>query len=220
MTRLNDNRDNGIKTSFFVKNGRVMVYVTANTREGNGKDYILPAEDMDSWYSLYFYLDYYYIMSQDDFMLKADSTAPDYIKELMKKKPYHLGDFYDPVKRQPVVEDNFILRDNKAMENKLKTMGLTTWNEAYTPDDVNKNSKLISDTLDIIDNDLLDKQQKMNPKHERKLDKNSYGYASDNEARMLIDLGVAFTMNSIMSKIVDVKFTTLSTGSDAGESVQ
>ena len=197
-----------------------MVHVTANTREGNGKDYILPAEDMDSWYSLYFYLDYYYIMSQDDFMLKADSTAPDYIKELMKNKPYHLGDFYDPVKRQPVVEDNFILRDNKAMENKLKTMGLTTWNEAYTPDDVNKNSKLISDTLDIIDNDLLDKQQKMNPKHERKLDKNSYGYASDNEARMLIDLGVAFTMNSIMSKIVDVKFTTLSTGSDAGESVQ
>lgn len=214
MTRFNENRDNGIKTKFFVKNGRVMVHVTASTRVGNSNDYILPADDMDSWYSLYFYLDYFYNSTADKFILKADSSAPDYIKDLLDKKTYKLEDFYDPIKRQPVQEHNFILEDNKAMENKLKTLGLVTWNEAYTPEDIANNSKLISDTLDIIDNDLLDKQQKLNPKHERKLDKNSYGYASDNEARMLIDLGVAFTMNHIMGKITDAKLMELSTGVD------
>lgn len=220
MTNISKVKENGIKTKFFTKNGRVMVHVSATTSQGNSKDYILPIEEMDSWYPLYFYLDYYYISNRDSFMLKADSSAPQYIKDLLADKNYYLEDFYDPTKRVPVVTDNFILRDNKAMENKLKTLGLTTWNEAYTPEDVANNFTRISNTLDIIDNDLLDKQQVMMPKHDRKLDKNSYGFASDEESAMLVDLGVAFSMTTLMSKIVDARMTSLSTGSDVAESLK
>lgn len=205
-------KENGIKTKFFVKNGRTMVHVSAYTREGNGKEYILPVEDMSSWYSLYFHLDYYYVSSQDDFILQADSTAPKYIKDKLNNKVYHLSNFYDPIKRQPVQEDNFIELDNKAMENKLSLLGMVTWNDNYTSSDIDRNARLISNTLNIIDKDLLDKQQKMQPQHNRVVDKNTYGFASDQELRTLTEMGVAFTMNNIMRRITDAKLGNLTTG--------
>lgn len=196
---------NGIHTNFFVKDGRVLVRVQAGSSANNQVDLILPAEDIDSWYSLYFYLDYNYKSNYKDLLLVADKDAPQYIKDKLAQKNYHFSNFYDPVARKPVFEGNFILKDNTAIENKLQDLGLTTWNQDYTIDEVNHNYDIISNTIFTITNDALRKQKKMQPKHGDEIDDNTYSYASDKEMAMLVDAGVAFTMNNVMSKIVDAK---------------
>ena len=200
---------NGLKTSFYVQNGNVMVSVLASTLSGNSKEFNIPSSFIWSWYPLCTYYTYCYVQNKDDLVLTCDANAPQHYKNRMKTTKLRFSEFYNPETNEPNVKNNLVYTDNLVIENELKKLGLVTWSESYTPEDVDKNFAKITSTLAIINEDIAKRQKEKlgeEPKCYQDID---YRLASHQEQRLLFLIGSAYTMNRLMFKMTDAKMLSL-----------
>ena len=120
-----------------------------------------------------------------------------YLKD--KGRYPYLEELYDYKNNVPGIYDS-VLTLNLGLTTKFKSMGLATWDEYYNQKMVKDNFTLLSNTLNELENTIFDRQDNLAPQT-----KNLLKFATKEEQRSLMDLGMAYRMNSYMQKIVKVR---------------
>lgn len=155
------------------------------------------------WYPLSPYLDYRYSNTFKHIILYVDHHANQKFKGLFYLKdkgryPY-LEELYDYKNNVPGIYDS-VLTLNLGLTTKFKSMGLHTWDEYYNQSMIKDNFLLLSNTLNELENTIFDRQDNLAPQT-----KNLLKFATKEEQRSLMDLGMAYRMSSYMQKIVKVR---------------
>lgn len=164
---------------------------------------ILPADSGIYWYPLSPYLDYHYSNALKHIIMFVDPHASQEFKDTFYledrgRYPY-LEEFYDYKTDKPGIYDS-VLTLNLGLTTKFKSMGLFTWEEYYNQQMVKENFALLSNALIDLENTIFDRQDNLAPQT-----KNLLKFATEEEQRSLMDLGMAYRMNNYMRKIVKVR---------------
>ena len=135
----------------------------------------------------------------------VDDKAPEFVKNKLAHKHIHLKNLYDYATGKPKLKDNLIMDVNLGLEGKFQQEGLVTWSQNYTTKDLENNQKIINNTLDFINENILRRQEKHEYLAEHQINGNSYNYADKKELSKLSELGCAINMNNYMLKVEKAK---------------
>lgn len=193
---------NSLRTKAIVDQGTVKLLVSCASKDRQDT-VVLPADSGLYWYPLSSYLDFRYSNTYKHIILFLDAHASQEFKDLfyLKEKgryPY-LEELYDYKNNVPGIYDS-VLTLNLGLTTKFKSMGLNTWDNYYNQKMVKDNFTLLSNTLNELENTIFDRQDNLAPQT-----KNLLKFATKEEQRSLMDLGMAYRMNSYMQKIVKVR---------------
>lgn len=222
----NESTGNGMRTYFFLdpETSTPKVRVTCETGSGGKKEYILPVSNMNYWYPLYQVYDYKYQNNLDELCLVLYSNATEEQKSQFNiieanVQRYSVTDITLPSTINPVtgtVTDNKLHQINQSLLFQLEKYNIVTWNKAnFTKTDVNNNFNLISAKLKQIkakvqlayhtdhgnSSQTVFSFDDLAPNFETR-EVEYYKYLEDEDARILIELGGAYTMTVAMSKIL------------------
>lgn len=193
---------NSLRTRAIVDQGTVKLLVSCASKDRQDT-VVLPANVGIYWYPLSPYLDYRYSNTYKHIILYVDAHASQEFKGLfyLKEKGRYLfiEELYDYKNNVPGIYDS-VLTLNLGLTTKFKSMGLATWDEYYNQKMVKDNFLLLSNTLNELENTIFDRQDNLAPQT-----KNLLKFATKEEQRSLMDLGMAYRMNSYMQKIVKVR---------------
>lgn len=228
---INKNTENGMRTYFFLDKDthNPMVRVTCETSGGSKLEYIVPVTNMNYWYPLYHVFDYkYQAQTGEMHLVLYPEASEEQINQFdiiaTKVQRYVTTSIILPSIINPktgTVTDNELHRINQSLLFQLEKRGITTWNKKnYTRQDVKRNYDIINETLKAI---KVSTQLKY---HTKKGDESNtvfsfddlssnleardidyYKYLSDDDARVLIELGGAYTMTTAMNKILKLTET-------------
>ena len=194
---------NSLKTRAIVDQGNVKLLVSCSSKDKQDT-VVLPTNSGIYWFPLSPYLDYRYSNTYKHIILYVDHRASQEFKDLFYLKdkgryPY-LEELYNYKTNTPGLYDS-VLTLNLGLTTKFKSMGLSTWNDNfYNQAMVKDNFTLLSNTLNELENTIFDRQDNLAPQT-----KNLLKFATKEEQRSLMDLGMAYRMNSYMQKIVKVR---------------
>ena len=193
---------NSLKTKAIKDKGTVKLLVSCSSKS-HQDTVALPADSGIYWYPLSPYLDYRYSNTFNHIILYVDHHANQKFKDLFYLKdkesyPY-LEELYDYKNNVPGIYDS-VLMLNAGLTTKFKSMGLHTWDNYFNQAMVKDNFLLLSNTLNELENTIFDRQDNLAPQT-----KNLLKFATKEEQRSLMDLGMAYRMNSYMQKIVKVR---------------
>lgn len=193
---------NSLITRAIKDNGTVKLLVSCSSKDKQDT-VVLPANVGNYWYPLSLYLDFRYSNTYKHIILYVDSHASQEFKDLFYLKdkgryPY-IEELYDYKNGVPGIYDS-VLTLNLGLTTKFKSMGLNTWDNYYNQKMVKDNFLLLSNTLNELENTIFDRQDNLAPQT-----KNLLKFATKEEQRSLMDLGMAYRMNSYMQKIVKVR---------------
>lgn len=193
---------NSLITKAIKDNGNVKLLVSCASKS-HQDTVVLPSDSGIYWYPLSPYLDYRYSNTFKHIILCVDHHASQEFKDLfyLKEKgryPY-LEELYDYKADKPGIYDS-VLTLNLGLTTKFKSMGLYTWDEYYNQQMVKENFALLSNALVNLENTIFDRQDNLAPQT-----KNLLKFATEEEQRSLMDLGMAYRMNNYMRKIVKVR---------------
>lgn len=193
---------NSLRTRAIVDQGTVKLLVSCASKDRQDT-VVLPADMGVYWYPLSPYLDFRYSNTYKHIILFLDAHASQEFKDLFYLKdkgryPY-LEELYDYKNNVPGIYDS-VLTLNLGLTTKFKSMGLHTWDNFYNQAMVKDNFLLLSNTLNELENTIFDRQDNLAPQT-----KNLLKFATKEEQRSLMDLGMAYRMNSYMQKIVKVR---------------
>ena len=193
---------NSLRTRAIVDQGTVKLLVSCASKDRQDT-VVLPSDMGVYWYPLSSYLDFRYSNTYKHIILFLDAHASQEFKDLFYLKdkgryPY-LEELYDYKNNVPGIYDS-VLTLNLGLTTKFKSMGLATWDEYYNQKMVKDNFTLLSNTLNELENTIFDRQDNLAPQT-----KNLLKFATKEEQRSLMDLGMAYRMNSYMQKIVKVR---------------
>ena len=193
---------NSLRTRAIVDQGMVKLLVSCSSKD-HQDTVVLPADMGLYWYPLSPYLDFRFSNTFKHIILYVDSHASQEFKDLFYLKdkgryPY-LEELYDYRNNVPGVYDS-VLTLNLGLTTKFKSMGLHTWDNYYNSKMTKDNFTLLSNTLNELENTIFDRQDNLAPQT-----KNLLKFATKEEQRSLMDLGMAYRMNSYMQKIVKVR---------------
>ena len=209
--------ENGLKVATYKDlQGRNMLRATCETYKHNKKQFYLPASTAIYWYPLYFFYDWYYDSNRNRVRLRLLSTAPKPTKDYLENHPsFNFEDCVD--KHSPYdTHDNKIFQDNLAAMMDFKQMGLTTFAEPFAKEDVVRNYAMLENIIEVVhstceerfrnddDSDLILNREELSSNQEE-ADIKVYSYATDEEKRLLIRVGIAEKMTMLMNKIVLAK---------------
>lgn len=222
----NKNTGNGMRTYFFLddKTHKPMVRVTCETSGGNKVEYIVPTTNMNYWYPLYHSFDYKYQADTDKVHLVIyPEASQEQINQFTiinnKAQRYLTTDitFTDIINPNTgTVTDNKLHQINQSLLFQLEKRGIVTWNKKnFTKQDIKHNYDIIDETLKIIKagtqlryhteksikNKTVFSFDDLSANLEAR-DMDYYQYLTDSDARVLIELGGAFTMTVAMNKIL------------------
>lgn len=194
--------ENSLRTRAIKNQGNVKLLVSCASKS-HQDTVALPADSGIYWYPLSPYLDYHFSETFKHIILFLDAHASQEFKDLFYLKdkgryPY-LEELYDYKNNVPGIYDS-VLTLNLGLTTKFKSMGLATWDEYYNQKMVKDNFTLLSNTLNELENTIFDRQDNLAPQT-----KNLLKFATKEEQRSLMDLGMAYRMNSYMQKIVKVR---------------
>lgn len=194
---------NSLKTRAILDQGTVKLLVSCASKD-HQDTVVLPANVANYWFPLSPYLDYRYSNTYKHIILYVDHRANQKFKDLFYLKdkgryPY-LEELYDYENYVPGIYDSVFLMLNLGLTTKFKSMGLNTWDNYYNQKMVKDNFLLLSNTLNELENTIFDRQDNLAPQT-----KNLLKFATKEEQRSLMDLGMAYRMNSYMQKIVKVR---------------
>lgn len=194
---------NSLKTKAIKDKGAVKLLVSCASKS-HQDTVALPADSGIYWYPLSPYLDFRFSNTFKHIILYVDHHANQKFKGLfyLKEKgryPY-LEELYDYKNNVPGIYDSVFLTLNLGLTTKFKSMGLHTWDEYFNQAMVKDNFLLLSNTLNELENTIFDRQDNLAPQT-----KNLLKFATKEEQRSLMDLGMAYRMNSYMQKIVKVR---------------
>lgn len=197
---------NGLRTKMFKRNSSVVTKAYCITKTGKEFSYFLPAESAYCWYPLFPYYNYYYLPDYHDILLVFDNQAPKYVKDNLSDRHIHLKDMFDYKSGNPKLKNNIIMNTNLGLEEKFKSQGMVTWNMPYSKKDIEDNYKKINNTIDIINENILSRQDqhREDSYNYHTIDVNTYNYANDSELNKLLEMGCALNMNKYMKKVNDV----------------
>ena len=194
--------ENSLRTKAIKDKGTVKLLVScaSKTRQDT---VALPADSGIYWYPLSLYSDFRYSNTYKHIILYVDHRANQKFKDLFYLKdkgryPY-LEELYDYKNNVPGIYDS-VLTLNLGLTTKFKSMGLNTWDNYYNQKMVKDNFLLLSNALNELENTIFDRQDNLAPQT-----KNLLNFATKEEQRSLMDLGMAYRMNSYMQKIVKVR---------------
>lgn len=193
---------NSLRTRAIVDQGTVKLLVSCASKDRQDM-VVLPSDMGVYWYPLSSYLDFRYSNTYKHIILFLDAHASQEFKDLFYLKdkgryPY-LEELYDYKNNVPGIYDS-VLTLNLGLTTKFKSMGLATWDEYYNQKMVKDNFTLLSNTLNELENTIFDRQDNLAPQT-----KNLLKFATKEEQRSLMDLGMAYRMNSYMQKIIKVR---------------
>ena len=193
---------NSLITRAIKDNGTVKLLVSCSSKDKQDT-VVLPANVGNYWYPLSLYLDFRYSNTYKHIILYVDSHASQEFKDLFYLKdkgryPY-IEELYDYKNNVPGIYDS-VLMLNLGLTTKFKSMGLHTWDNYFNQAMVKDNFLLLSNTLNELENTIFDRQDNLAPQT-----KNLLKFATKEEQRSLMDLGMAYRMNSYMQKIVKVR---------------
>lgn len=193
---------NSLRTKAIVDQGTVKLLVSCASKDRQDT-VVLPSDMGVYWYPLSSYLDFRYSNTFKHIILFLDAHASQEFKGLFYLKdkgryPY-LEELYDYKNNVPGIYDS-VLTLNLGLTTKFKSMGLHTWDNYYNSKMVKDNFTLLSNTLNELENTIFDRQDNLAPQT-----KNLLKFATKEEQRSLMDLGMAYRMNSYMQKIVKVR---------------
>lgn len=193
---------NSLRTRAIVDQGTVKLLVSCASKDRQDT-VVLPSNMGVYWYPLSSYLDFRYSNTYKHIILFLDAHASQEFKDLFYLKdkgryPF-LEELYDYKNNVPGIYDS-VLTLNLGLTTKFKSMGLATWDEYYNQKMVKDNFTLLSNTLNELENTIFDRQDNLAPQT-----KNLLKFATKEEQRSLMDLGMAYRMNSYMQKIVKVR---------------
>ena len=193
---------NSLITRAIKDNGTVKLLVSCSSKDKQDT-VALSADSGIYWYPLSPYLDYRYSNTFKHIILYVDHHANQKFKGLFYLKdkgryPY-LEELYDYKNNVPGIYDS-VLTLNLGLTTKFKSMGLHTWDNYYNQSMIKDNFLLLSNTLNELENTIFDRQDNLAPQT-----KNLLKFATKEEQRSLMDLGMAYRMNSYMQKIVKVR---------------
>lgn len=193
---------NSLKTKAIKDKGTVKLLVSCTSKDKQDT-VALSADSGIYWYPLSPYLDYRYSNTFKHIILYVDHHANQKFKGLFYLKdkgryPY-LEELYDYKNNVPGIYDS-VLMLNLGLTTKFKSMGLHTWDEYYNQKMIKDNFLLLSNTLNELENTIFERQDNLAPQT-----KNLLKFATKEEQRSLMDLGMAYRMNSYMQKIVKVR---------------
>ena len=193
---------NSLKTKAIKDKGTVKLLVSCASKDRQDT-VALPANVGIYWYPLSPYLDFRYSNTYKHIILYVDHHANQEFKDLFYLKdkesyPY-LEELYDYKNGVPGIYDS-VLTLNLGLTTKFKSMGLHTWDNYYNQKMVKDNFLLLSNTLNELENTIFDRQDNLAPQT-----KNLLKFATKEEQRSLMDLGMAYRMNSYMQKIAKVR---------------
>lgn len=193
---------NSLRTRAIVDQGTVKLLVSCASKDRQDT-VVLPSDMGVYWYPLSSYLDFRYSNTYKHIILFLDAHASQEFKDLFYLKdkgryPY-LEELYDYKNNVPGIYDS-VLTLNLGLTTKFKSMGLATWDEYYNQKMVKDNFTLLSNTLNELENTIFDRQDNLAPQT-----KNLLKFATKEEQRSLMDLGMAYRMNSYMQKIIKVR---------------
>lgn len=194
---------NSLKTRVILDQGTVKLLVSCASKTRQ-ETVVLPADSGIYWFPLSPYLDYRYSNTYKHIILYVDSHASQEFKDLFYLKdkesyPY-LEELYDYKNGVPGIYDSDFLTLNLGLTTKFKSMGLATWDNYFNQAMVKDNFLLLSNALNELENTIFDRQDNLAPQT-----KNLLKFATEEEQRSLMDLGMAYRMNSYMQKIVKVR---------------
>lgn len=193
---------NSLITKPIKDNGTVKLLVSCASKS-HQDTVVLPADSGIYWYPLSPYLDYHYSNTFKHIILYVDHHASQEFKDLfyLKEKGRYLfiEELYDYKNGVPGIYDS-VLNLNLGLTTKFKSMGLCTWDEYYNQQMVKDNFALLSNTLIDLENTIFERQDNLAPQT-----KNLLKFATKEEQRSLMDLGMAYRMNTYMRKIVKVR---------------
>lgn len=196
---------NGLRTKMFQQHGRLITKAYCLTKTNKELAYYFPVESAYIWYPLFSYYNYYYVPTYNDILLVVDDKAPEFVKNKLAHKHIHLKNLYDYATGKPKLKDNLIMNVNLGLEGKFQQEGLVTWSQNYTTKDLENNQKIINNTLDFINENILRRQEKHEYLAEHQINGNSYNYADKKELSKLSELGCAINMNNYMLKVEKAK---------------
>lgn len=193
---------NSLITRAIKDNGTVKLLVSCASKDRQDT-VVLPANMGVYWYPLSSYLDFRYSNTYKHIILYVDHRASQEFKDLFYLKdkgrnPY-LEELYDYKNNVPGIYDS-VLTLNLGLTTKFKSMGLHTWDNYYNSKMIKDNFTLLSNTLNDLENTIFDRQDNLAPQT-----KNLLKFATKEEQRSLMDLGMAYRMNNYMQKIVKVR---------------
>lgn len=194
--------ENSLRTRAIIDQGVVKLLVSCSSKTRQDTK-VLPTNSGIYWFPLSPYLDFHYSNTYKHIILFLDAHASQEFKDLFYLKdkgryPY-LEELYDYKNNVPGIYDS-VLTLNLGLTTKFKSMGLATWDEYYNHKMVKDNFTLLSNTLNELENTIFDRQDNLAPQT-----KNLLKFATKEEQRSLMDLGMAYRMNSYMQKIVKVR---------------
>ena len=195
--------ENSLKTKAIKDKGTVKLLVSCSSKTRQDT-VVLPVDSGIYWYPLSPYLDFHYTNTYKHIILYVDHRASQEFKDLFYLKdkgryPY-LEELYNYKTNTPGIYDS-VLTLNLGLTTKFKSMGLSTWNDNfYNQAMIKDNFLLLSNTLNDLENTIFDRQDNLAPQT-----KNLLKFATKEEQRSLMDLGMAYRMNSYMQKIVKVR---------------
>ena len=193
---------NSLITKAIKDDGTVKLLVSCASKS-HQDTVVLPADSCMYWYPLSPYLDYHFSETFNHIILYVDSHASQEFKDLFYLKdkesyPY-LEELYDYKNGVPGIYDS-VLMLNLGLTTKFKSMGLHTWDNFYNQAMIKDNFLLLSNTLNDLENTIFERQDNLAPQT-----KNLLKFATKEEQRSLMDLGMAYRMNNYMQKIVKVR---------------
>lgn len=193
---------NSLITKAIMDKGNVKLMVSCASKDRQDT-IVLTTNSGIYWYPLSPYLDFRYSNTFKHIILYVDSHASQEFKDLFYLKdkgryPY-LEELYDYKNGVPGIYDS-VLTLNLGLTTKFKSMGLNTWDNYYNQKMVKDNFLLLSNTLNELENTIFERQDNLAPQT-----KNLLKFATEEEQRSLMDLGMAYRMNSYMQKIVKVR---------------
>ena len=194
--------ENSLRTRAIKNQGNVKLLVSCASKDRQDT-VALPADMGVYWYPLSSYLDFRYSNTYKHIILYVDHRASQEFKDLFYLKdkgryPY-LEELYDYGNNVPGIYDS-VLTLNLGLTTKFKSMGLHTWDNFYNQAMVKDNFTLLSNTLTELENTIFERQDNLAPQT-----KNLLKFATKEEQRSLMDLGMAYRMNNYMQKIVKVR---------------
>ncbi|AIZ94714.1 hypothetical protein LfeInf_088 [Lactobacillus phage LfeInf] len=193
---------NSLRTRAIIDQGTVKLLVSCASKDRQDT-VVLPISVGNYWYPLSPYLDFRYSNTYKHIILFLDAHTSQEFKGLFYLKdkgryPF-LEELYDYKNNVPGIYDS-VLTLNLGLTTKFKSMGLATWDEYYNQKMVKDNFTLLSNTLNELENTIFERQDNLAPQT-----KNLLKFATKEEQRSLMDLGMAYRMNSYMQKIVKVR---------------
>ena len=193
---------NSLITKAIKDDGTVKLLVSCASKS-HQDTVVLPADSCMYWYPLSPYLDYRYSNTYKHIILYVDSHASQEFKdsfyiEERGRYPY-LEELYN-YKADNSGINGSVLTLNLGLTIKFKSMGLHTWDNFYNQAMIKDNFLLLSNTLNELENTIFERQDNLAPQT-----KNLLKFATKEEQRSLMDLGMAYRMNSYMQKIVKVR---------------